>query len=376
MNKTPTKKRIFKILTVPLSWIYNGITSFRNFLYDAKILETHEFETPVISIGNITVGGTGKTPHTECIVSMLKDAFDITILSRGYKRKTKGFIKANLQSTVAQIGDEPLQMARKFANTPNVSVAVCEDRAFGIKKIEKDSTDNSKVLVVLDDAFQHRKVTPCVNILLVDYNRQIFDDHLLPWGNLRESPKEYARANIVVITKCPDNLKPIDRRVIAQHTHLLPNQAIFFTSFKYLQPKMIFENTFGMPEINNDTHILLLTGIANADPLVNYVKAEISNHLTHLSFGDHHNFTTSDISNIVKTFNGINSSNKVLITTEKDAMRLRDINFADDLKKRMCYLPIEVNFVFNDKENLKKLILKYVEGNKANYKLHTTVRQF
>lgn len=376
MNKTLTKKRIFKIFTVPLSWIYNGITSFRNFLYDAKILETHEFETPVISIGNITVGGTGKTPHTECIVSMLKDIFDITILSRGYKRKTKGFIKADSHSTVAQIGDEPLQMARKFANTPNVSVAVCEDRAFGIKKIEKDSTDNSKVLVVLDDAFQHRKVTPCVNILLIDYNRQIFDDHLLPWGYLRESPKECARANIVIISKCPDDLKPIDRRVIAQHTHLLPSQAIFFTRFKYLQPKMIFENTFCMPEINNDTHILLITGIANADPLINYVKSEISNHLTHLSFGDHHNFSTTDISNIAKKFDGINSDNKVLLTTEKDAMRLRDINFADDLKKRMCYLPIEVNFVFNDKENLKELILKYVEGNKANYKLHTTVRQF
>ncbi len=360
-------------LLIPFSWIYFCITWFRNFLYDHGILKSHEYDIPVISIGNITVGGTGKTPHTEFVVNMLKDMFKITILSRGYKRKTSGYVKATPSSTVSDIGDEPKQMSRKFLGVADV--CVCENRATGIGEILKE--DNKNQLIILDDAYQHRKVHPKVNILLVDYNRPVSEDHLLPWGNLRESAKECARANIVIITKCPDNMKPIDRRMMSKYVNLLPSQSIYFTNFKYQPLRPVFPDSAGdgEPSISKDTNILLITGIANTKVLREHVESLYSKNITHLEYADHHNFSLRDLHEMEDAFAAMKGP-KVVITTEKDAMRLNELDFSGDMRAAMHYLPIEVNFVFDDQDNLKTQLLKYVAENKGDYRLHTTVRQF
>jgi len=360
-------------LLIPFSWIYHGFTSLRNSMYDNKVLKSYRFDVPVVSIGNITVGGTGKTPHTELIVRMLQDDFKITILSRGYKRKSKGYIRADEKSTVADIGDEPKQMARKFAGA--ASMVVCEDRAEGIRRImEEDKADNQ--MIILDDAYQHRSVSPAVNILLIDYNRPIFEDHLLPWGDLRESCKESSRANIVIVTKCPPDVKPIDRRVFAKHVGLLPSQSIFFTNFEYQPLKVVFEDGDSEPNVTAATQVLLVTGIANTKTIEDYVGTKLSKNITHIKYKDHHNFSKKDVAKISSSFGALAGGDKIIVTTEKDAMRLNEIDFSPEIRRRMYYLPIEVNFVFDDEHKLKNEILKYVTEDKRNYRLHTTVRQF
>ncbi len=360
-------------LLIPFSWIYYCITWCRNFMYDHNILKSHEFDVPVISIGNITVGGTGKTPHTEFVVNLLKDLFKVTILSRGYKRSTRGYIKASDSSTVSDIGDEPKQMYRKFRGLADM--AVCEDRAKGIAEILKENNENQ--LIVLDDAYQHRSVTPRVNILLVDYNRPIFEDHLLPWGQMRESMKESHRANIVIVTKCPPDLKPIERRVFSTHLDILPSQSIYFTRFEYQELMPVFDlDRAEAPAVGHDTNILLVTGIANTKVLEEYVQTRYSKRITHLKYNDHYKFKQKDIDKIEQTFADMPGP-KVIITTEKDAMRLNEMQFKSQaVRESMHYLPIEVNFVFDDQDNLKTQLLKYVAENKGDYRLHTTVRQF
>jgi tetraacyldisaccharide 4'-kinase len=364
---------MLKFLLKILSGFYYLGTSFRNFLYDNKILKSHEFFAPVISVGNLTVGGTGKTPHTEYIVNLLKDNFDITVLSRGYKRKSSGFYAADKNSTVAQIGDEPKQMAKKFL--PEVQVAVCEDRKKGILNILKQK-NNKPVIIVLDDAFQHRSVTPMVNILLVDYNRPTFEDHLLPYGRLRESSKGAARANIIIVTKCPDEIKPIDRNIFAKNMNRLPFQPVYFTNFKYLPPKKIFQEAQDIPVITQNTEILLVTGIANPSTMTEYIEKNLSKKITHIKFKDHHNFSKKDIQKITQTFQKL-GEDKIIITTEKDAVRLEELTFQAEVKKSLYFLPVSINFMYKEQEEeFNKKILEYVAKDKTDYQLHTTVRQF
>jgi tetraacyldisaccharide 4'-kinase len=361
---------MLKLILKILSGFYYLITSVRNFLYDNKVIKSHEFLAPVISVGNITVGGTGKTPHTEYIVNLLKDKFDVTVLSRGYKRKTSGYLDATKDSTVAEIGDEPKQMVKKFSG--KAFVAVCEDRVKGINKILKKKLDNQ--IIVLDDAYQHRKVTPLVNVLLVDYNRPVYEDHLLPFGRLRESSKGTSRAHIIIVTKCPEEIKPIEKNIIAKNMNRLPFQSVYFTNFKYSAPQKVFQEAADSPEITKDTEILLLTGIADTKVLEEYVKKNLSEKVTQLKFSDHHNFTKKDIQNIADTFLSL-SSNKILLTTEKDAVRLEEVAFDLEVRTKMYYLPIEVNFIFEeDAQKFNQQILKYVTENKTDYRLHTTVR--
>lgn len=356
-----------------LSGFYYLITAVRNFLYDNKVLKSHEFSSPVISVGNITVGGTGKTPHTEYIVNLLKDKFNVTILSRGYKRKTKGYIQANKNSTVAEIGDEPKQMTQKFLG--KAFVAVCEDRIKGINKILNKNIDNQ--LIVLDDAFQHRSVVPLVNILLTDYNRPLYEDHLLPYGQLRESSKNISRAHIIIVTKCPEDLKPIERNIIAKNLNKLPSQAIYFTNFQYTDLKSVFDQNTETPQITENTEILLITGIASPEPLKDYIKKTFSQKITHIKFKDHHNFRKKDIQKITESFKSL-SADKIIITTEKDAVRLNELNFEQEIRKKMFFLPVKVNFLSlketDDQEKFNNQLLKYVTEDTTNYRLHTTVR--
>lgn len=221
--------KILPYILKPLSWLYEGVTIVRNWLFDHNVLTVEEFDVPVVSVGNITVGGTGKTPHIEYLADMLSSTFNIAILSRGYKRRTKGFILANDRSTPDSIGDEPLQMYQKFND--RLKVAVCESRRKGIKEIMRQFPDTQ--LILMDDGFQHRFVKPKINIMLMDFSHPIYEDHLLPLGRLRESAHQTNRADMVVVTKCPADISPLAYRLVSKSLNLMPYQKLYFSTMQY-----------------------------------------------------------------------------------------------------------------------------------------------
>ncbi|WP_297087246.1 tetraacyldisaccharide 4'-kinase [uncultured Draconibacterium sp.] len=358
-----------KIFLYPLSWLYGFVIFLRNRAYDLKIVKSKEFDVPVISIGNITVGGTGKTPHVEYLVNLLKDTYEVATLSRGYKRKTKGFRWVEKQSTALEVGDEPLQIKNKF---PDVTVSVCEDRVKGVEKLLEPAEGKTPDVVLLDDAFQHRRITPGINILLIDYNRQIKNDTLLPAGRLREGVYQMRRANIILFTKCPEEVTPIMRRILQNDVNLLPYQKLYFTRLVYgtLQP------IFNAPELDEASyrtvscHMLVVTGIASPKQMHSFIK-KMGTQMETLTFSDHHAYTTNDIVEIEKRFQAINSEKKIIVTTEKDAMRFKDIEeISDALKAAMYYLPVKVDFLEEEKKSFNKKILNYVGENKSNRELH------
>ncbi|MEA2041133.1 MAG: tetraacyldisaccharide 4'-kinase [Bacteroidota bacterium] len=364
--------KIIKFLILyPISLIYGFITKVRNTLYDIKIFKSQEFYVPIISIGNITVGGTGKTPMTEYLTEILKSQYKVAILSRGYKRKTKGFILADKNSTVEQIGDEPLQMKKK---NPDITVAVGENRVSAIKKI---MTNDPKIsLIILDDAFQHRKIKPGLSILLIDYNRPLFKDYYLPYGRLRESRNELHRAHIILITKTPDTLKPIDMRIVSKNYKLKPYQTMYFSGIEYKKPEPVFTNKSGKANIErvNNSEVLLITGIANPAPLIQYIEKE-NNTVTHLKFKDHHNFSNKNIDKIIDTFDNIKGENKLIITTEKDALRLQ--KFSDmfsGIKTQFYFVPIGVKLINPEEDEFKIQINDYIKTGSATNSFFATRR--
>ncbi len=356
---------MIKILLYPLSVIYGLVVYIRNMLYDTKIFKSTEFEIPVISIGNITVGGTGKTPHTEYLVELLKKHVAVVTLSRGYKRKTKGFFRVQETSNVQNVGDEPLQIKQKF---PEVTVAVDESRVHGIQQLMRD--DNPDV-ILLDDAFQHRKVTPGINILLIDYNRPIEEDHLLPLGRLRERIHQRHRANIIIYTKCPDEITPITRRIIMKNVNLLPYQSLYFTTMIYAEPEAVFPDLVQTkPELTNTTKAIMLSGIANPAQFRGYLHSNV-NLLDEIVFSDHHNFTKKDYTQIENIFQKHKSENTYLLTTEKDAVRLRfSTELSDELKAKLFYIPVKIHFLDSEGKSFNKKIVGYVKDNRSNRRLH------
>ena len=228
----------------PLSWIYGLIVGIRNMMFDCGLLHSESFDIPVISVGNLTVGGTGKTPHSEYLVKLLQDKFQIGLLSRGYKRKTRGFLLANADTTMPEIGDEPFQMKLKF---PNIHIAVDKNRRRGIHKLADEIKPVTDV-IILDDAYQHRYVTPGVNILLMDYHRLICFDALLPAGRLREHQFNKRRADIVIVTKCPKTITPMEKRGISRSLELYPWQKLFFSTFRYGMLYNLFDRS--LPRIH------------------------------------------------------------------------------------------------------------------------------
>ncbi len=365
-----SKNNIFwYILLKPISLVYGFIVFIRNKLFDFKLLRSVEFDTPVISVGNITVGGTGKTPFIEFLVSILEKKFKVAILSRGYKRKSKGFLLADISSTLEDLGDEPLQMKKKF---PEVTLAVDKNRVHGIKELLNQ--DNNIDVILLDDAYQHRYVKPGLPILMIDFNQPLSEDHYLPYGQLRESPMEKSRAHVVVVTKCPENLKPIQQRIILNELNLYPYQKLYFTTIKYGEMKPVFtgsSNNLTKEDCKKGKYnILLVTGIANSRPLRKHTRS-ISPKLKEIKYADHHNFTLKDMKHIGDTFNKIENDEKIIITTEKDAMRL--ISYKEEIlpdKKYWYYIPIEVSFHNNAKTSFIKYIVDYATKNKRNNLLY------
>lgn len=352
------KKRIIEtILLTPLACLYGAVTFIRNKMFDYNILKSEQFDIPVVSIGNVAVGGTGKTPHTEYIISLLKDSHNIAVLSRGYKRKTKGFVLASANSTPHDIGDEAYQIYQKFGNS--IRVAVCESRVAGVKKLR--TIDPSINLVLLDDAFQHRFIKPSLSIVLTEYGRPLFEDKLLPLGMLRESIQSVrSRADIVIVTKCPDTIKPVDFRLYKKHLDLFPYQKLFFSRFRYDSPIPVFpEESKYIPMLEilsqKDT-ILAITGIANPKPLVKYLKSFAAN-VKVMHFPDHHNFSRNDVKDIHNVYKQLKGRYKLIITTEKDAVRVaNNPYFPYELKQHVFYQPINVEFLQYEVESFDETL--------------------
>lgn len=359
---------MFKFLLYPLSFIYGLIVSIRNLMYDYKIFKSTEFEIPVISIGNITVGGTGKTPHTEYMVELLNKQFRVTTISRGYKRKTKGYLEVEPDSLSTQSGDEPLQIKTKFKD---VQVVVDERRVHAIEKIQKQEPEKLPDVILLDDAFQHRSVTPGINILLIDFNRPIQKDHLLPVGRLREAHWQMRRANVIIYTKCPEEISPITRRIIMKDVNLRPYQTLFFTTMIYQPLQPVFpKDAIETPAlVSEKMSIILVTGIANPEHLLKYLN-RFSDEITEIKFPDHHNFNSADLQQIEQKFENTAYPEKIIITTEKDSMRLKDMDLPPQIRKYLFYIPLKIKFLDSEGKHFDDKIVTYVRENKSNRDLH------
>lgn len=333
------------ILLRPMSFLYGMVVGLRNRLFEWKVLKEHTFDVPVVVVGNLAIGGTGKTPHTEYVVSMLKREYRIAVLSRGYKRHTKGFIMADRRSTPNDIGDEPYQIYQKFG--AEVRVAVCESRVEGIKQLLE--LDESINLIVLDDAFQHRYVKPSASIVLTEWNWPVYNDELLPLGRLREPMSGLMRADILVITKCPSQIRPMDVRLFYEHLNLYPYQKLYFSHYRYGSLVCVFPDEVRyMPDLNwlnPDDSILLVAGIANPRPLQRYLRSFKVN-VKLVKFPDHHDFGRHDFESIQKAYAKLPGKNKYIITTEKDSVRIaNNPYFPHALKQSTFYVPIEVEFL-------------------------------
>ncbi|MCM1369786.1 MAG: tetraacyldisaccharide 4'-kinase [Candidatus Amulumruptor caecigallinarius] len=345
MRISELSHKILPYVLKPLSWAYGAVVDVRNWMFDHGVLNQEEFDVPVISVGNITVGGTGKTPHVEYLAGLLALDYNIAILSRGYKRKTKGFILANKHSNPDTIGDEPMQLYNKLGN--HVKVAVCEKRSAGIKHLLRLYPDLQ--LIILDDAFQHRYVKPKVNILLMDYTRPIYEDKILPLGRLRESAHSANRADMVIITKCPQNLAPLSYRLVSNRLALMPYQKLYFSTLSYGEPTPVFPDDkpfhVSLHNLTSRDTVLVMTGIANPRGFVRHFKSYpfkvIVDH-----YPDHHDFTREDLKRMEEKVQSMPGERKLILTTEKDAVRLAyNPYFPNSLKQFIFYIPVSVKML-------------------------------
>lgn len=351
MAKRSTSKALLKgLLLKPLSVAYGAVTSTRNKMFELGVLTQREFDIPVLVVGNIAVGGTGKTPHAEFLIDLLRGKYRVGVLSRGYNRRTKGFRLATPESNAREIGDEPYQIYRKFGDK-GVMVAVCEDRCKGIDRMRE--LDPKLNLIILDDAFQHRYVKPAVSVVLTEHSRPVFEDEMMPAGHLREHSGALHRADIVVVTKCPDDMKQIDYRIFTKNMKLYPYQQLFFSKYAYGELTPLFPDEVRLrPTLSTLTDkdtIVVVAGIANPRPFVRRLKQSAAK-VKGLIFADHHNFNRNDIASIIeKIKSSTDPRHTIVVTTEKDAMRLRDFpGLPDALKRRIFYLPVSVKFISAD----------------------------
>lgn len=351
MNFNTVSLKSFRVLLLPFSLLYGAVVIIRNFLYNKNILKSAEFNLPLICVGNLVTGGTGKSSMVEHLVELLRPHFKIATLSRGYKRKTKGYVLANENTTALDIGDEPMQFHTKFSD---IAVAVGEERIVAIPQLLHDRPDTQAV--ILDDAFQHRIVKAGLNILLAQHGDLYTRDFFLPTGDLRDQRSSAERADIIVVTKCPANLDEEGKSTIRGEINPKKNQQIFFTTTGYGLPYHIV--THEQRALRED-EILLVCGIANPAPLKQYLSEHASASYQ-LEYNDHHIFRIDDLKDIRKKFSAIATDNKIIITTEKDAVRL--IKFSDQLTELPLYvLPIKHKFLFAEGEQFDKKIVDFIQ---------------
>ena len=342
-------------LLFPLSWLYGAGVWLNNKIFDLQIKKSVEFELPVISVGNLSTGGTGKTPHVEYLVKLLSEKYHVGVLSRGYRRKTSGYFLVEEHSTALETGDEPLQIKKKF---PQTTVAVCEERALGIHVMLLDNPHLE--VIVLDDAFQHRRVKPGLSILLTEYSTPFTKDFLLPAGNLREPKKNAARADVIVVTKCPGEISSDEKTKMTRGLKQREGQEIFFSSLKYSEAYNLFDPG-KKTDLSQVESALLITGIASPENLLSYVQSKTKN-AHHLKFRDHHSFTQRDLKMIAEKFQAVPSSSKIILSTEKDGVRL--LPFRDFLGSRQLEIscvPVEVQFSAAEKEKFDSLVVGFAE---------------
>jgi tetraacyldisaccharide 4'-kinase len=346
---------LFTLFKLPLTGLFWLAVSLRHALYEHKILKQHEFKIPVVCVGNITVGGTGKTPHVQMLLHLLeKEGLKAAVLSRGYRRRSKGFFYVEKSSTAGEVGDEPLQIKRRF---PEATVAVCKDRALGIKKIIADNPEVK--VVILDDAFQHRRVKAGLSIVLTTYDNLATKDYMLPLGRLRDSVSQLARAEMLVVTKCPHNLKPIDFNVLEKNLKVKPYQHLYFTTYAY--GSMVHLATGESVATLDAKSVVALAGIANPQPFFDLLSKRYTVAQT-LCFPDHHYFSARDVKLLEQAMR--QHPDSLLVTTEKDAMRLKDANVSHELRSKIYYQPVDVQFLNNGQQSFIQKTLSYVRENK------------
>ncbi|WP_302397033.1 tetraacyldisaccharide 4'-kinase [Leyella stercorea] len=348
---------------LPLSWLYGLGVRLRNWMFNIGLKKSRSFDIPVISVGNITVGGSGKTPHVEYLINLLHEKFRVAVLSRGYKRKSHGYLLAGKDTIMPEIGDEPFQMKSKYSD---IYVAVDKDRCHGIDRLTTDDATKDVDAILLDDAYQHRYVKPGINILLIDYHRLIIYDKLLPAGRMREPKEGTSRADIVIITKCPKDLKPMEFRVLKRALNLYPYQDLYFTTLRYNALKALFsDERLSLNALPKNVNIMLLTGIASPEQMMVDLQT-VSKRITPLTFGDHHLFTAEDVEQINSTFAAMHKP-KVIITTEKDATRLENLDgLSEETKSNIYALPIRIQFMLGGEEEFNNKIISYVRKNSRN----------
>ena len=341
----------FRYLLFPFSLVYGGVVWLRNFLFDKGVLKSTSFNFPLICVGNLAVGGTGKTPMTEYLIRLLRQRWQVATLSRGYKRKTKGFAIANEATTALEIGDEPMQFHEKF---PDVTVAVGEERLVAIPQLLHSKPETG--VIILDDAFQHRQVKAGLNIMLTEYRNLYTRDLMMPAGDLRDVRSSDKRADIIVVTKCPSSLTETERHDITKEINPEPHQTLYFTEIIYAQPYHLF--TQHPLNFSAETEILLVCGIANPRPLKDFLAKQVHTYEM-LRYADHHIFSISDLEDIKKQFEAIASPNKMILTTEKDAVRLH--KFAQELAALpVGVIPIEHAFLFGQADSFAAQVTGFV----------------
>ncbi len=342
----------FRILLFPFSLIYGLIVIVRNYLYDKNIIKSVSFNLPVIAVGNLIVGGTGKSPMVEYLIRILKEKYNVATISRGYKRKTKGYALAHIETTALEIGDEPMQFHSKF---PEVAVAVGEARIEAVPQLLQDRPDTQ--VIILDDAFQHRTIHPGFNILLTECNNLFTRDFFLPTGDLRDQRSSYKRADVIVVSKCHAYMTLDEKATVINEIKPLPHQQLFFTAILYNEPFHIL--TKEKRNITVFDEVLLVTGIANTEPLKSYIVNQAKTY-EELAYSNHHIFTIDDLKDIRKRFNEMSADNKMIVTTEKDAVRL--IKFRTELLDMPVYvLPVQHRFLFGDAMNFEGLVTNFID---------------
>lgn len=356
---------ISKAFLLPCSKIYGFITFMRNKLFDWRILPQHEFDVPVVVVGNLAVGGTGKTPHTEYIVDALRQSYHMAVLSRGYKRHTKGFVMATPYSKPSDIGDEAYQVYQKFDR--KVTVAVCEDRVHAIRELLRLDPDIN--LIVLDDAFQHRYVKPSVSIVLTEYNRPLYNDCMLPYGRLREPVRGINRADMVVVSKCPEAMKDLDYRLVKSNLGLFPYQELFFSRYAYQDLVPLFpDKSSSVPYLEWMTEadsVLAIAGIGNPRPFIRHLKSYLPKVRVNI-FADHHAYSRRDMDLLLKRYQTMPGNNRIIITTEKDAVRLMESPyFPPELRSVAYYLPVKVEFVQHGVPAFPDALRRLIRNNHA-----------
>jgi tetraacyldisaccharide 4'-kinase len=353
MNFNSFFLRSFRILLLPFSLLYGFAIIIRNWLYNKKILRSADFNLPIICVGNLALGGTGKSPMVEYLIELLHNKFRIATISRGYKRKTKGYALANESTTALEIGDEPMQFYTKF---PQVAVAVGEERMVAVPQLLHDKPDTE--VIILDDAFQHRAIKAGLNILLTECNNLFTQDFFFPTGDLRDQKISAKRADIIIVTKCPSNLAETEKVKITEQLAVYKVEHIFFTATEYQTPYHIITKSKKLLLLNDE--ILLVYGIANPQPLKDYIS-ENSAVYDEMSYGDHHIFSIDDLKDISKKFEKIKAADKFILTTEKDAVRL--IKFKKQLAGLPLYvLPVKHKFLFNDESIFNNLVIDFIAG--------------